>query len=339
MMDRKISTIPPPPSEPLDTKVVWKAEGIPNTEALLKHFKVEGRLKLVDAVAIVRSASQLFKREPNMLKLYDPITVCGDIHGQYYDLLRLLETGGDPNETQYLFLGDYVDRGCFSCEVVLLLYSLKIVHPNSFYMIRGNHECRHLTSFFNFKDECNYKYTSELYDEIMQSFDNLPIAATINNKFLCVHGGLSPDISTLADISTIDRFHEVPREGAFCDLLWADPAPERAENDEEDDDEFDEMLAGTTWFAYNDARQCSFVFGVDAVESFLKKNKLTAIIRAHEAQPQGFKMQMVNESTKTPRVITIFSAPNYCDVCSSININIPLILHIRKKFHHDCGDD
>jgi len=202
-----------------------------------------------------------------------------------------------------------VDRGCFSSECVFFLCAHKLMYPKTFFMIRGNHECRHLTSFFNFKDECVYKYDLDIYEAIMECFDNLPIAATINGKFLCCHGGLSPDISTLKDIEELDRFQEVPREGPFCDLLWSDPV-----DDDKDQEEYEEDNEPTTWFAYNETRQCSYVFGIDAVTTFLKKNNLTAIIRAHEAQFDGYKMQMINEQTQIPRVITIFSAPNYCDV-------------------------
>ncbi|ETO32761.1 hypothetical protein RFI_04354 [Reticulomyxa filosa] len=118
----------------------------------------------------------------------------------------------------------------------------------------------------------------------------------------------------IRDIEELDRFQEVPREGPFCDLLWADPVDEDKERDEEHpgDDNTDTEI--TTWFAYNETRQCSYIFGIDAVVTFLKKNNLTAIIRAHEAQFDGYKMQFINEQTSIPRVITIFSAPNYCDV-------------------------
>eukprot|EP01084_Bolivina_argentea_P236022 396984_1 len=313
--DRLMRDVVAPPRFALAHNKLFRADGSIDLEVLGEHLNREGRLSLDDAFYLIRSCSELYKKESNLLRLRDPITVCGDIHGQFFDLLRLMEAGGDPADTQYLFLGDYVDRGCFSTECVFFLCAHKITFTDTFFQIRGNHECRHLTSFFNFKDECLYKYNLELYDAIMAMFDHLPISATINGKFLCCHGGLSPDISTLHDIEELDRFQEVPREGPFCDLLWADPVDDEKECDADDYDDPDSMDAEpTTWFAYNETRQCSYVFGIDAVTTFLKKNNLTAIIRAHEAQFDGYKMQMINEQTQIPRVITIFSAPNYCDV-------------------------
>jgi len=313
--DRFIKDVLAPPRFPLAHNKLFRDDGSIDLEVLGDHLNREGRLSNEDAFYLIKTTTEIYKKEPNLLRLRDPITVCGDIHGQFFDLLRLLEAGGDPASTQYLFLGDYVDRGCFSTECVFFLCAHKITYSDSFFQIRGNHECRHLTSFFNFKDECLYKYNLEMYDAIMAMFDHLPISATINGKFLCCHGGLSPDISTLADIQELDRFQEVPREGPFCDLLWADPVDDEKEAEQDEYEDPDSMDAEpTTWFAYNETRQCSYVFGIDAVTTFLKKNNLTAIIRAHEAQFDGYKMQMINEQTQIPRVITIFSAPNYCDV-------------------------
>jgi len=308
--DRARKDVVPPPRHPLPHHKLFSESGI-NLQVLRDHLFKEGRLLKEDAMYLTRSCAALFRKEPNMLTLQDPITVCGDVHGQFFDLLRLFEAGGDPATTKYLFLGDYVDRGCFSTECVFYLFAHKIMYNHSFWMLRGNHECRHLTAFFNFKDECLYKYDEELYDAIMDTFDNLPIASTINKKFLACHGGLSPDISELKDIEQIDRFREVPRDGPFCDLLWADPVDEEKE---EADSDSDSQTMPTTWFAYNETRQCSYIFGLDAVTTFLNKNNLTAIIRAHEACFDGYKFLFVSEVTQIPRVITIFSAPNYCDV-------------------------
>jgi len=305
--DRPMRDVVAPPRFPLPSNQLFDEQGNIILKNLKAHLQKEGRLRLEDALKIISMAQNIFKNEPNLLRLSDPITVCGDVHGQFFDLLRLMEAGGDPSSNQYLFLGDYVDRGCFSTEVVFYLFAHKACYPTSFFMLRGNHECRHLTAFFNFKDECIYKYNEALYDAVMNCFDMLPISATINKKFFCVHGGLSPDIRSLREIEELNRFREVPREGAFCDLLWSDPVEENREDDDGDED-------ALNWFSHNDTRQCSFVFGVEAVQTFLTKNRLTAMIRAHEVQYNGYKMHFVNQQSQIPRVITIFSAPNYCDV-------------------------
>lgn len=137
--------------------------------------------------------------------------------------MKLLEVGGNPAKTKYLFLGDYVDRGSFSCEVVLLLFSLKLNYPKTIYMLRGNHECRQMTSFFNFRTECLHKYDLEIYELFMECFDALPISCLVNDKFLALHGGLSPELKTINDLKNLQRFQEPPRQGLFCDILWADP--------------------------------------------------------------------------------------------------------------------
>lgn len=308
---------------------------LPNLELLRAHLEREGRLDKPAALRLIRQARALLQREPNVLQVAYPVTVVGDLHGQFFDMLQMFEVGGDPASTQYLFLGDYVDRGCFSTEVVLMLYALKIARPSSVWMLRGNHECRALTAFFNFKDECLYKYDLEVYDVVMDSFDALPLAAVINKAFFCVHGGLSPEIRTLADIQRLHRFQEIPRSGPLCDLLWSDPFDEEAGEDglEVADDGLPPSAGGASpssstgskqsqsrrrkpvlWFEHNRTRQCSYMYGLEAVRQFLDRNNLVSIIRAHEAQVDGYKMQLVNPETGIPRVITVFSAPNYCDV-------------------------
>ena len=182
----------------------------------------------------------------------------------------MLDVGGNPESTKYLFLGDYVDRGNFSIEVILVLYAIKLNYPQTIFMIRGNHECRQMTSFFNFRTECIAKYDQEIYDRFMESFDTIPLSCLINGKFLGVHGGISPELETVANLNAINRFQEPPRAGLYCDLLWSDPV--EAENGK-----------ARERYKTNETRGCSFIFNVDACNTFLKRNKLLSIVRAHEA--------------------------------------------------------
>ncbi|KAJ9625956.1 serine/threonine-protein phosphatase 2B catalytic subunit [Exophiala oligosperma] len=274
----------------------------PNLAFLKQHFYREGRLTEEQALWIISEGAKVLKAEPNLLEMDAPITVCGDVHGQYFDLMKLFEVGGDPSETRYLFLGDYVDRGYFSIECVLYLWALKIWYPDTLWLLRGNHECRHLTDYFTFKLECKHKYSEKIYDACMDSFCALPLAAVMNKQFLCIHGGLSPELHTLDDIKRIDRFREPPTHGLMCDILWADPL-----------EEFGQEKTGE-YYVHNHVRGCSYFFSYPAACNFLEKNNLLSIIRAHEAQDAGYRMYRKTRTTGFPSVMTIFSAPNYLDV-------------------------
>ncbi|KAG1887682.1 Metallo-dependent phosphatase-like protein [Suillus subluteus] len=274
----------------------------PDVAFLQNHFYREGRVTEDQAIWILEKATALLRAEPNVLQVDAPITVCGDIHGQYYDLMKLFEIGGSPADTRYLFLGDYVDRGYFSIECVLYLWSLKIWYPDTLFLLRGNHECRNLTNYFTFKLECKRKYSERIYNACMESFCALPLAAVMNKQFLCIHGGLSPELNTLDDIGAIDRFREPPTHGLMCDILWSDPV-----------EDFGQEKMNES-FVHNHVRGCSYFFTYQAACQFLERNNLLSIIRAHEAQEAGYRMYRKTQTTGFPSVITIFSAPNYLDM-------------------------
>ncbi|XP_069773602.1 serine/threonine-protein phosphatase 2B catalytic subunit gamma isoform-like [Narcine bancroftii] len=300
-VDRVMKGVPVPPVRRLSTQDVY-FEGKPRFELLKAHFIKEGRLEEEAAIRIIEDGAAVFRREQTLIEVEAPVTVCGDIHGQFFDLMKLFEIGGAPSSTQYLFLGDYVDRGNFSIECVLLLWVLKIHHASTLFLLRGNHECRHLTEYFTFKQECRIKYSDQLYNVCMGAFDCLPLAALINHQFLCLHGGLSPNIHSLDDIRRLDRFKEPPAFGPMCDLLWSDPTEDYGSEKTPDH------------FSHNTVRGCSYFFSYAAVCRFLQQNNLLSVIRAHEAQDAGYRMYRKNQATGFPSLITIFSAPNYLDV-------------------------
>jgi len=232
-------------------------------------------------------ARELFISQPILLELEAPIKICGDIHGQYYDLLRLFEYGGFPPEANYLFLGDYVDRGKQSLETICLLLAYKIKFPENFFILRGNHECASINRIYGFYNECKKRYSVKLWKTFTECFNCLPIAAIIDEKIFCMHGGLSPDLKTMEQIRRIIRPTDVPDQGLLCDLLWSDP---------------DKTIQG---WGEND-RGVSFTFGADVVTNFLKRHDLDLICRAHQVVEEGY------EFFAKRQLVTLFSAPNYC---------------------------
>ncbi|KAJ3776026.1 Metallo-dependent phosphatase-like protein [Lentinula raphanica] len=281
----------------------------PNHAMLKDHFFKEGRLMEEHAMFILQQTTAMLKQEANLVDVKSPVTICGDIHGQYYDLMKLFEVGGSLNDNCYLFLGDYVDRGSFGIECLLYLYALKLSYPTKFVLLRGNHECRHLTEYFTFKRECLHKYSEQVYEACIESFCALPVAALVDRKFFCVHGGISPELNSLNDIATMDRFREPGSHGLLCDLLWADPVSGFGEEDKPNS-----LVPPGTTFLHNATRGCSYFFTYAAACQFLERTRLLGIIRGHEAQDNGYTMFRKTPTKKFPSVITIFSAPNYLDV-------------------------
>uniref|UniRef100_A0A8C6M449 Serine/threonine-protein phosphatase n=1 Tax=Nothobranchius furzeri TaxID=105023 RepID=A0A8C6M449_NOTFU len=325
-------SVPYPPQHKLSMKELFE-DGKPNPELLRNHLVKEGRVEEDVALKIVNDGANILRQEKCMLEVEAPITVCGDVHGQFFDLMKLFEVGGSPSNTRYLFLGDYVDRGYFSIECVLYLWSLKINHPTTLFLLRGNHECRHLTEYFTFKQECKIKYSERVYDACMEAFDCLPLAALLNQQFLCVHGGLSPEINCLDDIRKLDRFKEPPAFGPMCDLIWADPGEDYGSE------------KTSEHFNHNSVRGCSYFFSYSAVCDFLVNNNLLSVIRAHEAQDAGYRMYRKSQTTGFPSLITIFSAPNYLDVYNNkvLHVKVFYFLHGLTKMLVNvlniCSDD
>ena len=293
------------------------AEGVPvekEWRVVREHLLREGRLDRESALSLIDRTIEHLEDQPNLLELDAPLTICGDVHGQFFDLCNLLDKIGDPKDVKYLFLGDYVDRGDFSTEVCFLLFSIMLTYPNSFFMLRGNHESRLLTGNFNFKRECFVKYDEEVYDAFMDCFDFLPIAAKLHSKsgvYFACHGGISPHLEYIEEIKDIDRTIEPPPDGIFCDLLWSDPVPE-----EDTVGMSESELADWQSIAFrpNKTRGCSYEFGFAAAQNFVKKNNIKAIIRAHEVKRFGYEEHYFHSDLKLPPVITVFSAPNYCDM-------------------------
>ncbi|KAL8426923.1 hypothetical protein Efla_006007 [Eimeria flavescens] len=236
---------------------------------------------------LCQKSREIFIAQPILLELEAPIKICGDIHGQYYDLLRLFEYGGFPPEANYLFLGDYVDRGKQSLETICLLLAYKIKYPENFFLLRGNHECASINRIYGFYDECKRRYNIKLWKTFTDCFNCLPVAAIIDEKILCMHGGLSPELNSMDQVRRIVRPTDVPDTGLLCDLLWSDPEKE---------------IAG---WGEND-RGVSFTFGQDVVHNFLRKHDLDLICRAHQVVEDGY------EFFAKRQLVTLFSAPNYC---------------------------
>ena len=264
-------------------------------------------LKESEVKELCKKAREIFIEESNVQKGTSPITICGDIHGQFYDLKALFDKGGQCPDTNYLFMGDFVDRGYYSVETFLLLLALKVKHPDRIMLIRGNHESRQITQVYGFYDECLRKYGSaNVWRFCTELFDYLPLAAIIDEQIFCVHGGLSPSITSLDEIKAIDRKQEVPHDGAMCDLMWSDP----------------EEITG--WGL--SPRGAGYLFGGDVVEQFNHKNNVTLIARAHQLVMEGYKV-MFNDT-----LATVWSAPNYCYRCGNVAAILSLDDQLNRNF-------
>jgi len=274
-------------------------------EELMETYKKQGKLHRKFAFQILLDILQFFSSAPTLVDVTIPegkeFTVCGDIHGQFYDLMNIFALNGQPSEENpYLFNGDFVDRGSFSVECIFILFGFKLLYPNHFFMSRGNHESENMNKMYGFEGEVKAKYSSNMCELFTEVYNWLPLCHCLNSKVLVMHGGLfSKDDVTLADIRATDRNKQPPEEGIMCELLWSDPQPMYGRSPSK--------------------RGVGCQFGPDVTRRFLETNSLEFIIRSHEVKDNGY------EVTHDGKCITVFSAPNYCDTMGNKGAFINLV--------------
>jgi serine/threonine-protein phosphatase 5 len=290
-------------------------------QAAVERFKNQKLIHMRYVARLLLSCRNYFECHPTLSELsipteapeHDPsaqprLTVCGDTHGQYYDVLNIFEMNGLPSKTNpYLFNGDFVDRGSFSVEVILTFLLFKISDPECIYLTRGNHETRNMNKIYGFEGEVKHKFDNNIFELFLEVFSHLPLAATIEGKVFVTHGGLPTDEGvSLNDIRNIKRGCEPPESGLMSDLMWSDPQPFPGKSPSK--------------------RGVGFAFGPDITRNFLEFNNLSLLVRSHEVKEEGY---LVEHGGKT---ITIFSAPNYCDTMGNKGAFIHFDKSLEPKY-------
>jgi len=270
-------------------------------ENWIEQLEKRQLLSVTNLSTLCKTVREILLHEPTLKHVSSPVTVCGDIHGQHHDLQELFQIAGKVPDTNFLFMGDYVDRGYYSLETICWLLAMKARYPHRVTILRGNHECRNVTQVYGFYDECLKKYDvgSSVWALITDVFDYLPLVSVIDNEIICMHGGLSPSFEHLNGITTLDRFQETPHEGPMADIMWSDP---------------EEMVG---WGI--SGRGCGYLWGPDVTQQFIHTNGLKFISRAHQLVMDGYAW------SHEKQVITVFSAPNYCYRCG----NQAAIMHVH----------
>ncbi|KAJ7567015.1 hypothetical protein O6H91_02G128600 [Diphasiastrum complanatum] len=262
-------------------------------KTMMEDFKNQKKLHKRYAFQILHEVKELLAPLPTLVNVNVPndthITICGDIHGQYFDLMNIFDLNGLPSdENPYLFNGDFVDRGSFSAEVIFTLFAFKCLYNSGMHLSRGNHESKSMNKMYGFHGEVKSKYNESMAEIFSELFCCLPLAHVLNKRIFVVHGGLfSRDGVKLSDIRSIDRFREPPDEGLMCELLWSDPHPGLGR--------------------IPSKRGAGVAFGSDVTQKFLEENNLELVVRSHEVKEEGY------EEEHGGKLITVFSAPNYCD--------------------------
>lgn len=260
-----------------------------NPDVIIETIKQGNSVPEEQLVPLLIKLMEVLYTENNVLELSSPITICGDIHGQLYDLFELFDKATDKKgirDQKFLFMGDYVDRGRFSIETFAYLAALKLRYPNQFYLLRGNHECRQVNQMYGFFNETQMLYGhAGVWTFCNDVFDLLPMAALIDGRVFSVHGGLSPKITLIESIALLNRQAELPSNGPLCDLCWSDP---------EEIDTWRENQRGAGW-----------LFGAPQAKEFCFNNGLDFITRSHQLAMEGYKWFF------DKKLVTVWSAPNY----------------------------
>jgi len=291
--------------EQAEEAALFEPDGLPREFVLaaMRHFKDQKVLHKRYVAYLLICAKRYYERSPSLLEVPIPargpseddptkpprLTVCGDTHGQFYDVLNIFDINGLPAKNNpYLFNGDFVDRGSFSVEVILTLLLFKMSDTECIHLHRGNHETRNMNKIYGFEGEVRAKYDDKIFDLFLEVFSHMPLASVVGGKVFVTHGGLPTEPGvTLDDIRRIKRGCEPPNVGLMSDLLWADPQPFPGKSPSK--------------------RGVGYSFGPDITESFLKLNDLQLLVRSHEVKDEGYLVEHGG------RTITVFSAPNYCD--------------------------
>ncbi|KAF2822496.1 serine/threonine protein phosphatase 2B catalytic subunit [Ophiobolus disseminans] len=282
----------------------------PNVPHLRDFLAAEGRLAQDQALWIIKTGTKVLRTEPNLLPLQLPVTICGSIAGQYYDLLNIFTLGGDVPDTSYLFLGNYVNRGCFGIECVLLLWSLKICYPKNVALLRGIPECRSHSESHTFKTECEQKYSTEVYEACLESFSHLPLAAVLNDQYFCAYGGISEQLDVPAPLNWIFLMNRVKDtiadDSLMCDVILSGPSLS-----------YDKKVTSEPEVQENTILDESSHYSYSAVRMFLLRHNLLGIIQSHDGshgvQDSGYKFYRKTPENGFPSLIHVWSAPNFKD--------------------------
>mmetsp|Transcript_17413 Transcript_17413/g.51538 ORF Transcript_17413/g.51538 Transcript_17413/m.51538 type:complete len:302 (-) Transcript_17413:59-964(-) len=278
---------------------------------MMERFRDQKLIHKKYVLQILLKVKELLDAECSLVDLAIPdeghYTVCGDVHGQFYDLLHIFEINGRPSATNpYVFNGDFVDRGSFSLEVVTTLFALK-ASGAAIHLNRGNHETKNMSKIYGFEGEVRYKHDATVLALFHECFQGLPLACVIEKKVFVTHGGLSSDDGvTLDDVRAVDRGREPPDAGLMCDLLWSDPQAADGRSPSK--------------------RGVGLSFGPDVTKRFLEKNDLSLVVRSHEVRDQGYELEHGG------LLVTVFSAPNYCDAMGNKGAFLHLDKGLEPKF-------